>query len=69
MNFTPPRHASDTGIGCDSGMFESIDARKIPGRIFAWIHANNLIYDQCREDPSLDRQVLGIDSEPRETIR
>ena len=50
-------------------MFESIDARKIPGRIFAWIHANNLIYDQCREDPSLDRQVLGIDSEPRETIR
>lgn len=32
-------------------------------RLFAFIHENRLIYNTCWEDPRLDRELLGLDSE------
>jgi S-adenosylmethionine-diacylglycerol 3-amino-3-carboxypropyl transferase len=32
----------------------------ISGKVFRFVHGNNLVYNTCWEDPRLDRQALGI---------
>lgn len=37
----------------------------ISGRVFKFVHGNNLVYNTCWEDPRLDRQALQLTSEDR----
>ncbi|MFN3190294.1 MAG: DUF3419 family protein [Aureliella sp.] len=37
----------------------------ISGRVFKFVHGNNLVYNTCWEDPRLDRQALNLSSEDR----
>lgn len=37
----------------------------ISGRVFKFVHGNNLVYNTCWEDPRLDRQALELTSEDR----
>jgi S-adenosylmethionine-diacylglycerol 3-amino-3-carboxypropyl transferase len=37
----------------------------ISGRIFKFVHGNNLVYNTCWEDPRLDRRALELTSEDR----
>jgi S-adenosylmethionine-diacylglycerol 3-amino-3-carboxypropyl transferase len=37
----------------------------ISGRVFKFVHGNNLVYNTCWEDPRLDRQALELTSQDR----
>ncbi|QDV22170.1 DUF3419 family protein [Aureliella helgolandensis] len=37
----------------------------ISGRVFKFVHGNNLVYNTCWEDPRLDREALELTSEDR----
>lgn len=37
----------------------------ISGRVFKFVHGNNLVYNTCWEDPRLDRQALQLTSQDR----
>ena len=37
----------------------------ISGRVFQFVHGNNLVYNTCWEDPRLDRQALQLSSDDR----
>ncbi|MCA9133459.1 MAG: BtaA family protein [Planctomycetales bacterium] len=37
----------------------------ISGRVFKFVHGNNLVYNTCWEDPRLDRQALQLTSDDR----
>ncbi len=37
----------------------------ISGRVFKFVHGNNLVYNTCWEDPRLDRQALKLTSQDR----
>lgn len=37
----------------------------ISGRVFKFVHGNNLVYNTCWEDPRLDREALQLTSEDR----
>ncbi|MCA9190875.1 MAG: BtaA family protein [Planctomycetales bacterium] len=37
----------------------------ISGRVFQFVHGNNLVYNTCWEDPRLDRQALNLTSDDR----
>ncbi|MCB1800041.1 MAG: DUF3419 family protein, partial [Gammaproteobacteria bacterium] len=37
----------------------------ISGRVFKFVHGNNLVYNTCWEDPRLDRQALELTSSDR----
>jgi S-adenosylmethionine-diacylglycerol 3-amino-3-carboxypropyl transferase len=37
----------------------------ISGRVFQFVHGNNLVYNTCWEDPRLDRQALELTAEDR----
>ena len=37
----------------------------ISGRVFKFVHGNNLVYNTCWEDPRLDRQALNLSEEDR----
>lgn len=39
--------------------------KKIQDNIFKWIHSNNLIYNTCREDPRIDRQLLELKNDSK----
>lgn len=40
-------------------------AALVGGRLFAAVHGRNLVYNQCWEDPALDREALGLSSRDR----
>ncbi len=37
----------------------------VSGRVFRFVHGNNLVYNTCWEDPRLDRQALELTSQDR----
>ncbi len=37
----------------------------ISGRVFRFVHGNNLVYNTCWEDPRLDRKAMNIGSQDR----
>ncbi|MEZ6135790.1 MAG: BtaA family protein [Pirellulaceae bacterium] len=37
----------------------------ISGRVFKFVHGNNLVYNTCWEDPRLDREALNLSSQDR----
>lgn len=37
----------------------------ISGRVFRFVHGNNLVYNTCWEDPRLDRKALELTSQDR----
>ena len=37
----------------------------VSGRVFKFVHGNNLVYNTCWEDPRLDRQALELTSQDR----
>ena len=37
----------------------------ISGRVFSFVHGNNLVYNTCWEDPRLDREALELTSDDR----
>ena len=37
----------------------------ISGRVFSFVHGNNLVYNTCWEDPRLDREALQLTSQDR----
>ena len=37
----------------------------ISGRVFNYVHGNNLVYNTCWEDPRLDRQALQLTADDR----
>ncbi len=37
----------------------------VSGRVFRFVHGNNLVYNTCWEDPRLDRQALELSSQDR----
>lgn len=37
----------------------------ISGRVFRYVHGNNLVYNTCWEDPRLDRKAMNIGSQDR----
>ena len=37
----------------------------VSGRVFKFVHGNNLVYNTCWEDPRLDRQALELTAQDR----
>jgi S-adenosylmethionine-diacylglycerol 3-amino-3-carboxypropyl transferase len=40
----------------------------VSGRVFSFVHGNNLVYNTCWEDPRLDRQALELTTEDRVVV-
>lgn len=55
-----PRQSSIRRVGAAVGRPFRAVGEKASGKVFKLVHGRNLVYNQCWEDPRLDRQVLEL---------